>query len=109
MTLDDFIQATRDSDAAAPQELPELLLALWHTKRAEWDKAHEIVQSLETHDPLGCTHICIALKVISPTRVIGTAVLTEPSLPTTQLQSGERLPVRYWRPTNEQHLRARPR
>lgn len=50
MTLDDFIQATRDSDAAAPQELPELLLALWHAKRAEWDKAHEIVQSLETHD-----------------------------------------------------------
>ena len=50
MTLDDFIQATRDSDAAAPQELPELLLALWHAKRAEWDKAHEIVQSLETYD-----------------------------------------------------------
>ena len=48
MTLDDFIQATQDSAAAAPKELPELLLALWHSKRAEWEKAHEIVQALDT-------------------------------------------------------------
>ena len=54
--------ATRGSCA---KELPELLLALWHAKRAEWDKAHEIVQSLETPTPPGCTRICIALKVIS--------------------------------------------
>lgn len=50
MTLDDFIQATQDSAAAAPKELPELLLALWHSKRAEWEKAHEIVQALDTPD-----------------------------------------------------------
>ncbi len=45
MTYDDFIQSlSRDS---APPSLPELLLALWHEARGDWETAHAIAQSRE--------------------------------------------------------------
>ncbi len=41
--------ATRDS--AAPQGLSNEALALWHTKKGQWDEAHSIAQDI--HSPMG--------------------------------------------------------
>jgi len=38
--------ATRDS--AAPQGLSNEALALWHTKKGQWDEAHSIAQDIHT-------------------------------------------------------------
>jgi hypothetical protein len=33
-----------------PRDLPALLQALWHERRGDWRRAHEIAQDLETAD-----------------------------------------------------------
>lgn len=45
MSYDEFIAL----DAPAT-ELSPYLLALWHEKRGDWNRAHEIVQDIETHE-----------------------------------------------------------
>lgn len=47
MTLDDFTASTA---AATPPPVGPLLLALWHEKRGDWDRAHRIAQDIETRD-----------------------------------------------------------
>jgi len=38
------------SGGTPPEKLSELLLALWHEARGDWDKAHDIVQDIHTSD-----------------------------------------------------------
>lgn len=38
------------SSANPPAELSPLLLALWHSGRGEWDRAHEIAQEIHSAD-----------------------------------------------------------
>lgn len=33
-----------------PEKIGDLLLALWHEGRGDWDKAHDIVQDIQTSD-----------------------------------------------------------
>ncbi|MFN6203491.1 MAG: hypothetical protein ACK562_16790 [Acidobacteriota bacterium] len=44
--LDDFIAST--AAGTPPPQLDPCLLALWHEKRGDWERAHEIVQDIET-------------------------------------------------------------
>ena len=48
MTLDELrAMVSRD---APPQGVPELVQALWHDARGDWDRAHEIAQSVDDAD-----------------------------------------------------------
>lgn len=46
MTLADF--RTTLSDAAPPDSLPPALQALWHDANGKWDRAHQIVQDIDS-------------------------------------------------------------
>jgi len=46
MTLDEF-KATRHA-AAPPAGTSELLLALWHDGRNDWEQAHRVAQEIDT-------------------------------------------------------------
>ena len=46
MTLKEF-EASLMSDGP-PASSPPLLLALWHDRRGDWDRAHQIAQEIET-------------------------------------------------------------
>jgi hypothetical protein len=48
MTREQF-RATLDQEAAPPSLAP-LLLALWHDRRGDWDRAHAIAQEIESPD-----------------------------------------------------------
>ena len=48
MTLDAFRKLT--ANAARPEDLPPLLLALWHDARGDWDEAHRIAQDVAGTD-----------------------------------------------------------
>lgn len=48
MTLKEF-EASLKSDRP-PSPAPLLLQALWHDKRGDWDRAHQIAQEIETSD-----------------------------------------------------------
>lgn len=45
MTYQEFVDST--SASRPPQKIDELLLALWHEARGEWEAAHNIAQSKE--------------------------------------------------------------
>ncbi len=45
MTYQEFVEST--SASAPPQGIGELLLALWHEARGDWEAAHQIAQSRE--------------------------------------------------------------
>ncbi len=45
MTYQEFVDST--SASRPPQEIDELLLALWHDARGDWEAAHQIAQSRE--------------------------------------------------------------
>ena len=45
MTLNEFLQL-----AAPPPESSPYLTALWHERHGDWNRAHEIVQDLETKE-----------------------------------------------------------
>lgn len=47
MTLESFRQSTA-SDAAPPEELSGLPLALWLARRGRWHEAHDLVQDLDS-------------------------------------------------------------
>ena len=47
MTLDEFIASTADPSSQTPSDLRGTLVSLWHVKRGEWERAHEVVQALE--------------------------------------------------------------
>lgn len=49
MNLEDFIK-TVEADDDPPESLPEPTAALWHDRKGEWDRAHEIVQDLQGAD-----------------------------------------------------------
>jgi hypothetical protein len=42
--------ASADRDSSPPPGLPPLLAALWHTRRGNWDTAHEIAQEIHSSD-----------------------------------------------------------
>ena len=44
MTFDEYM-ALLDEDSC-PETLPDYLQALWHDHRGDWDRAHEIVQTI---------------------------------------------------------------
>lgn len=46
MTLEDFEASL--SDGLLPDAISPCLTALWHERRDDWNKAHEIVQDIET-------------------------------------------------------------
>lgn len=48
MTITEF-QATL-SGPAPPTNIDELLTALWHDARQDWEQAHKIVQNIESSD-----------------------------------------------------------
>jgi hypothetical protein len=43
MTYEEFTQLTEP-----PAELSAYLIALWHERHGDWNRAHEIVQDIET-------------------------------------------------------------
>jgi hypothetical protein len=47
MTTEEFFASTQ-SDLAPPANAAVVLHALWHSKRDEWDLAHEIAQKIDT-------------------------------------------------------------
>lgn len=47
MTLEAFITSTSYSQ---PPEIDPLLQALWHDKKGDWNKSHEIAQDIHTSD-----------------------------------------------------------
>ena len=49
MTLPEFLASTQ-GDAAPPVGSAKVLHALWHSRRNEWDRAHEIAQEIDTPD-----------------------------------------------------------
>jgi len=46
MQFDEFINSTKED--APPQSLSEPLQAMWHARKENWDKAHNIAQSIST-------------------------------------------------------------
>lgn len=48
MTLGEFKQSL--SNPAPPENLDDLLIALWHDGKNNWDKAHGIVQDIASSD-----------------------------------------------------------
>ena len=48
MTLDDF--STSLTQTAPPDGCPVLLTALWHDKRGDWTRAHELAQDVDDGD-----------------------------------------------------------
>ncbi len=46
MTFDEFRESLRSGDP--PAGIPELLGALWHEARGDWDRAHRIAQEIGT-------------------------------------------------------------
>ena len=46
MQFDEFINSTKED--APPQSLSEPLQAMWHARKGNWDKAHNIAQSIST-------------------------------------------------------------
>ena len=48
MTLKEF-EASLTSDRPPPSSAPPLQ-ALWHDRRGDWDRAHQIAQEIETSD-----------------------------------------------------------
>lgn len=38
------------SKANPPENLSDVLVALWHERKGNWDKAHDIVQDMPTRD-----------------------------------------------------------
>ncbi len=49
MTFEEF-KTLAGSKQAAPQGLPDLLLALWREAQGDWDGAHGIAQGIDTAD-----------------------------------------------------------
>jgi hypothetical protein len=45
MTLTEFKDTLNNS---TPPEMPTLLKALWHDRRGDWNKAHELAQDVNT-------------------------------------------------------------
>ena len=48
MTLEDF-ESTLELDKP-PADLPELLKALWYSRKGNWDEAHRLAQEIPTQD-----------------------------------------------------------
>ena len=48
MTFDEFSATLTAS--APPAELPEVLVALWHDARGDWDRAHTVAQDVPDPD-----------------------------------------------------------
>ncbi len=48
MNFEEFKDST--SRDTPPENLSELLLALWYERKGDWDKAHDIVQDAHTGD-----------------------------------------------------------
>jgi hypothetical protein len=46
MQFDEFINSTKED--APPQSLSEPLQAMWHARKADWETAHNIAQSIST-------------------------------------------------------------
>jgi len=46
MQFDEFINSTKED--APPQSLSEPLQAMWYARKGNWDKAHNIAQSIST-------------------------------------------------------------
>ena len=44
MDYEEFLESLKSE--APPRELDQWLLALWHARRGDWDRAHRIVQEL---------------------------------------------------------------
>ena len=47
MTFIEFLQSVSGSN---PPKVQSLLLALWHDKKGDWNKSHEIAQDIHTAD-----------------------------------------------------------
>lgn len=45
MTIDDYLESLERSEV--PAGLSPYLTALWHEKRGDWKRAHEIVQEID--------------------------------------------------------------
>lgn len=48
MNLNDFKETL--SESAPPADLPVLLEALWYDQKGDWDRAHELAQSVSSAD-----------------------------------------------------------
>ena len=46
MQLEDFIQSIKEE--TSPEGLSKPLQAMWHARKGNWDKAHNIAQSIST-------------------------------------------------------------
>lgn len=46
MKFSEFIESTKSD--SPPDELPDYLLAMWYERKGHWDRAHEIVQDIES-------------------------------------------------------------
>ena len=46
MQLDEFMQSIKEE--TPPEGLSEPLQAMWHARKGNWDKAHNIAQSIST-------------------------------------------------------------
>ena len=46
MELDEFMQSIKEE--APPQGLSEPLQAMWHARKADWETAHNIAQSISS-------------------------------------------------------------
>lgn len=49
MRMDEFNQSIKTQENCPPS-LPKALQALWHAKKGDWDKAHQIVQAASDTD-----------------------------------------------------------
>lgn len=49
MRFEEFKKLTTEKEQP-PQELPELLLALWREAQGDWEGAHRIAQGIESSD-----------------------------------------------------------
>ena len=50
MTFDEFISSL--SSAQPPQNIPDMLLALWYDGKNDWDGSHNIAQEIEDKNGL---------------------------------------------------------
>jgi hypothetical protein len=46
--LEEFLASLQDP--APPTDLPDVLVALWHDAKGDWDAAHHVAQDIDTAD-----------------------------------------------------------